>query len=65
MITRSKILPTSRRLDPAKVHLVLPLFTAQLEPIGKLFNLPFSTEMSIDLWTRKPGTDAPKERGNL
>ena len=53
MITSSNITTTSRGLDTTKALIDSPIFTARLEPIGKLFNLPFLTEMSIDLWPRE------------
>ncbi len=48
-----------------KYSLKSPLCTAKFEPIGKLVNLPFSTELSMDLSTRKHRYTVPKERGNL
>jgi len=55
----------NRGLDAAKVLLNAPQYTAQSEPNRKLINLPSSTKLSMDLWTREPGHTVPKERGNL
>ena len=65
MITSSKKPLTGRGLDAAKVLLVSPHITVHFEPLGKLIKLPFSMELSMDLWPRKQRPAVSKERDNL
>ena len=55
----------NRGLDATKALLAAPQYTAQSEPNRKLINLPSSTKLSMDLWSRETGHALPKERGNL